>query len=232
MPDQPRSERSTISPASSTKVSTGMKQTERGNGASAPDDIPRNSEDLQVHLSLDQPSGRRVTYLRDYYAHHPAWVTDAHACIDLCNEYLEFTDMGCWTCGADARDQECSGEVAVGLVEDLVGRHCQQLTPQMTGVWVVETRGSKHTWDLDNMTYTRAGASSGADAMLFDGNAMPITQVEAWPKVGEPFGVWFADPDDPNHGEHYRPAPTVHRIWPLAPLPTDSREATGNHDEG
>lgn len=106
------------------------------------------------------------------------------------------------------------------------------LDDTMSGVWVVETRGSSHIWDLDNMTYTRRpGASSGSGGMLFDGNAMPITRVQAWPRVGESFFVWFDDPDDPDLLEHYRISSTVRRILPVEPVrPTDPAKVE-THDE-
>lgn len=51
--------------------------------------------------------------------------------------------------------------------------------------------------------------------MRFDGNPMPITRVEAWPKVGTCFCVWFDDPDDPDLLEHYRISSTVQSIEPM-----------------
>lgn len=106
------------------------------------------------------------------------------------------------------------------------------LDDTMSGVWNVETCGSRHIWDLDNMTYTRRpGASSGSEAMLFDGNAMPITRVQAWPKVGESFFVWFDDPDDPDLLEHYRTSSTVRRILPVEPVPPTDPAKVEAHDE-
>ncbi|MFS3128098.1 hypothetical protein ACLM5J_06810 [Nocardioides sp. Bht2] len=128
----------------------------------------------------------------------------------------------CDICGAPARvitdgydrrvrcgDHEHATDIDIDIVESAV----TQLKPGMRGVWLVETQGSSHIWDLDNMTYTRRpGPSSHAGGMRFDGNAMPITRVEAWPKVGESFFVWFDDPDEPQLVEHYRISSTVSGI--------------------
>lgn len=87
------------------------------------------------------------------------------------------------------------------------------LTNDMDGVWVVHTQGSTHLWDLDAMTYTRhPGPSSRAGTMQFDGNAMPITRVVAWPRIGDSFFVWFDDPEDPDLLEHYRISSIVRGI--------------------
>lgn len=90
------------------------------------------------------------------------------------------------------------------------------LDHSMGGAWLVQTRGSTHVWDLDAMTYTRRpGPDSGSGSMRFDENAMPITRVEAWPQVGKSFVVWYDDPEDPDHMEHYRISSTVQSIRPL-----------------
>lgn len=114
-----------------------------------------------------------------------------------------------------------------------VGKEVLELSDYFDGVWVVETRGSSHIWDLDNMTYTCGpGSSSRVGGTKFDGNAMPITRVQAWPKVGESFLVWFDDPEDPDLLEHYQTSSAVRRILPVkAVAPTDLRDATGTRDE-
>lgn len=96
-------------------------------------------------------------------------------------------------------------------------RPAQRLTAGMGGVWIVETHGSLHIWDLDEMTYTRRpGPSSGSGSMRFDGNAMPITRVEAWPSIGERSVVWFDDPEDPEQTEHHRISARVTAIRPAS----------------
>ena len=62
--------------------------------------MPGDPDSLQVHLSLDEPAGSDVAYLRDYYCDNPTFVRDPIGCIDLCNHYLEFSVGGCWVCGA------------------------------------------------------------------------------------------------------------------------------------
>ena len=155
-------------------------------------------------------------------ASHRLHVRDAIGEIEARSYYI------CDVCGANAvvtttkylRRTRCREHQRAKDVDlPLMVREVQELNGFTTGVWVVETADSSHIWDLDDMTYTRRpGPSSGADGREFDGNAMPITRVDAWPKVGESFFVWFDDPDDPDRAEHYRTSSTVQNIRP-APAP-------------
>lgn len=114
----------------------------------------------------------------------------------------------------DERDEPSSVSSAVRALDHSMG-----------GAWLVRTRGSTHVWDLDAMTYTRRpGPDSGSGSMRFDGCAMPITGVEAWPEVGKSFVVWYDDPEDPDLMEHYRISSTVRSIRPLS-RPAEAAES-------
>lgn len=64
-----------------------------------PPDVPGTLDELQVHLSIDKPSGRRVIYLRDCYYECEAIIREAPWCIDMCDQYIEFEIRGCEVCG-------------------------------------------------------------------------------------------------------------------------------------
>ena len=80
-----------------------------------------------------------------------------------------------------------------------------RLTPQTRGSWLVVTQGSCHLWDLDSMVYTRVPRENSRSASFaFDRSPMAITRVERWPQVGSTSFVWYDDPADPEHREHWR----------------------------
>jgi hypothetical protein len=79
------------------------------------------------------------------------------------------------------------------------------LTSEMNGSWLVKTQSSEHIWNLDHMTYTRLpGSRSRSGAFAFDQRPMAITRVERWPRVGSSSLLWYDDPTDPDHTEHWR----------------------------
>jgi hypothetical protein len=92
----------------------------------------------------------------------------------------------------------------------------------MTGRWCVRSRRTSHTWDLDQMTYTRhPGAQS--QAFAYDDEPQPITRVTAWPRVGEVSCVWFDDPQD-GLVEQYRVSSTIQSITTLPALDSEGRD--------
>ena len=68
-----------------------------------------------------------------------------------------------------------------------------ELTGDMTGVWLVKTVGSQHVWNLDAATYTRLPGEGRAqwDA---DRRACPILTVGSWPRLGGRFYLHFLGP--------------------------------------
>jgi hypothetical protein len=79
------------------------------------------------------------------------------------------------------------------------------LTPEMNGIWLVKTQGSEHIWNLDHETYTRLPQSrSRSGAFAFDHQPMAITRVDRWPRVGSTSLLWYDDPTEPDHTEHWR----------------------------
>ena len=60
----------------------------------------------------------------------------------------------------------------------------EELTADTRGVWLVNTAGSQHIWDLDAMTYTRL-PGEGRTQWDADGRAWPLLTVAKWPKVGD-----------------------------------------------
>jgi hypothetical protein len=92
-----------------------------------------------------------------------------------------------------------------------------ELTPEMTGRWLVRTQGSWHLWDLDAMTYMREpGPESKSGSFAHDGKPMTITRVDFWPKVGATSLVFYDDPDDPTK-EQWRWSSTIRMISPAGP---------------
>lgn len=84
-------------------------------------------------------------------------------------------------------------------------RDVDALAPQMNGSWLVTTQGSDHIWNLDHMTYTRLPRSrSRSGAFAFDRQAMAITRVERWPRVGSTSLLWYDDPTNPDDTGHWR----------------------------
>lgn len=67
-----------------------------------------------------------------------------------------------------------------------------ELTAESTGTWLVTTQGTRHLWNLDNLTYERFPApDSLTGRMLGDCAANPILKIEAYPLVGHSFLLWF-----------------------------------------
>lgn len=97
-------------------------------------------------------------------------------------------------------DQPAQGAAAV-----------DQLGPADTGRWLVTTFGSQPVWDLRRRTYQRL-PGVGRGRFHFDGLAMAITRVDAWPRVGAVFVVFYDDPTRPKLLEHWRQSSTVERI--------------------
>lgn len=91
-----------------------------------------------------------------------------------------------------------------------------ELTPSMRGVWLVVTQGSHHVWDLDAMTYTRIpGPASLSGPFVMDGQPMPITRVQRWPRVGSTSLVFYDDPVRPLDYEHFRKSSRIESITPI-----------------
>lgn len=88
-----------------------------------------------------------------------------------------------------------------------------ELTPHMTGRWLVTTSGSRHVWDMDNGTYTRM-PGEGRGRFTGDGAALSIYAVRVYPRVGASFYVELDDPADPLQVQ-WRLSSTVERIEPL-----------------
>jgi hypothetical protein len=87
----------------------------------------------------------------------------------------------------------------------------QQLSPEDHGRWLVTTKTSKHIWDLDAGTYQRIPGSDGPQ-FPWDGRAVHLARVSAWPKVGDKSLIWFDDPSMPDALEQWRRSSTVLRI--------------------
>jgi hypothetical protein len=79
----------------------------------------------------------------------------------------------------------------------------EQLTPGMTGRWLVTSQKSRHIWDLDNLTYQRLPGPTGKH-FDYDNEPHPITHIERWPAVGSVFFVYFDDPRHPDLIEQWR----------------------------
>lgn len=68
------------------------------------------------------------------------------------------------------------------------------LTPKSRGRWLVETEsGSLHIFDLDKRTYQRR-PRAGARRLDCDKSPCEILEIEHWPTVNSPFGIWVAHP--------------------------------------
>lgn len=63
-----------------------------------------------------------------------------------------------------------------------------ELTPEDTGIWLVTTVGSKHTFDFEHLTYTRRNVD-GLNPIEGDGETVPLDPdlIMIWPKVGDCF---------------------------------------------
>lgn len=104
-----------------------------------------------------------------------------------------------------------------GRFDVSVGAQVEELTAEHTGRWLVTTQGSRHVWDLDEMTYMRLPTeASKSGAMPHDGRPVRIDRVVWWPKVGERSWLWFDDPQYPLFVEHYRINSVIKRIERLA----------------
>ncbi|MGL6236117.1 MAG: hypothetical protein ACRC20_12325 [Segniliparus sp.] len=100
----------------------------------------------------------------------------------------------------------------------------EELTPGMTGRWLVTTQGSQHLWDLDRMLYTRLpGEQSLAGKFGLDGEAHPITRIGRHPRVGETSLVFFDDPSDPTK-YHWRQSSVIKKIERLPDTTEDQGE--------
>src|SRR5689334_10105372 len=73
----------------------------------------------------------------------------------------------------------------------------QALGPQTPGRWLVTAKTSQHLWNLQpgRWTYTRLPGPN-ASRMAFDGQAMVISTVGAWPAVDGRSLVFYDDPSD------------------------------------
>lgn len=93
-----------------------------------------------------------------------------------------------------------------------------ELDASMGGVWLVVTQGSRHEWDLDAMTYQRVpGPTSRSGRFAMDGQRMPITRVERWPRVGSTSLVFYNDPNRPFDYEHFRQSSRIESISRISP---------------
>jgi hypothetical protein len=91
-------------------------------------------------------------------------------------------------------------------------KEVEELTEESRGKWLVTTQGSTHVWDVNGMLYTRLpGEHSLAGGFALDGEAMPISRVGRYPKVGETSLVFYDDPSDPRR-EHWRQFSQIKRI--------------------
>ena len=98
-----------------------------------------------------------------------------------------------------------------------------ELHPGMGGRWLVTTQGSTHVWDLDALTYVRLpGPESLAGAFDCDGEAVGLTRVDRWPKVGATSLLWFDDPDRPMDIERWRQSSKIVSIVGMAASEDDS----------
>ena len=82
-----------------------------------------------------------------------------------------------------------------------------ELTPETTGVWAVETQGSIHIWNLDEGWYARNPGREVTIAEIFKGFTDDFNgrknylhhcgdiMVDRWPKVGETFYVHLPPPN-------------------------------------
>lgn len=89
-----------------------------------------------------------------------------------------------------------------------------ELSPESRGKWLITTQGSQHVWDLDAMTYRRL-PGEGRGKFAHDGRVVRITRVEAWPRIGQTFLLWFDDPEHPELLEHWRRSSRINNIEPL-----------------
>jgi hypothetical protein len=78
-----------------------------------------------------------------------------------------------------------------------------ELTDASTGKWLIETQGSTHLWDLDEMTWVRT-QRDGLNPMDYDGKTLPIIHVKRMPKVGDTFFVWTSDHAQAFYGEWHQ----------------------------
>lgn len=71
------------------------------------------------------------------------------------------------------------------------------------------------------MTYTRRpGTASESGTFPHDEQAMPITRVDRWSRVGSTTLVWFDDPDASEEREMSRRSSTIVSIAALPDTPT------------
>lgn len=88
-----------------------------------------------------------------------------------------------------------------------------ELGPHDTGVWLVTTRHTTHTLDLDRHTYRR-NPGPGGTPMEFDGQTVVFTRL-LYPRVGYAQLVFFDDPATPALLEHWRQSSTITAIQRL-----------------
>lgn len=84
------------------------------------------------------------------------------------------------------------------------------LASATSGVWSVETRSSRHLFDLDEGMYMRS--TTGEQKFAHDGRWCRITRMDVAPEVGGKFFLWFDDPDAPDLFEHWRQSSTIRSI--------------------
>lgn len=94
----------------------------------------------------------------------------------------------------------------------------QELTPDMKGSWLVTTQGSKHIWNLDEMTYCRLH-STNLNAMDYDNTVVRITRVEKWPAVGSSSLIFYDDLLNPVFKEQWRICSTIVSIEKIEDTP-------------
>jgi hypothetical protein len=103
---------------------------------------------------------------------------------------------------------DVGGSNGPGPEADVNAQQVEELGPEMSGVWEVETRGSTHIWDLDVGTYQRLPGPRGRP-MSGDGVPQRITWVGHWPRVGDRSYVVYDDADIPQLLEHWRYSGTI-----------------------
>lgn len=100
-----------------------------------------------------------------------------------------------------------------------------ELTPDMSGRWLVRAQGSMHIWDLDEMSYIRLpGPHSLSGPFKFDGAPQIIRGVDRWPAVGSTSLLWFEDTVRPGRGGRWRQSSLIDSIEALGDRTIDDVE--------
>jgi hypothetical protein len=107
-----------------------------------------------------------------------------------------------------AADPPVASAAGVPAPESGARSDVDQLGPGATGRWLVTTRGSLHTFDLDAGTYLRR-PRPGHGRFIYDGQAAVLGRVERWPQVGATFFIWVDDPRISELVEHWHQSSTV-----------------------